>query len=384
MIRVLSGVGIFAWVVVVCACIATMPTLALASRSDAREMLVSGDRLPEAVNELSSMAKSATDGVLVSEYALALASNGLVSGALSEMDRAFVLSGGVDDGVLYAGSVLLTWLGLTQAAEEISRPAPDWVGARKLALLSKSRKRSDVLAPMSAFGPELYRASELMSKARFITALDRFARLTAVYPKEPLGWSGYSVALEKVGAYKTASKAAAMELALSPGLDTDARGLIADHISELDAHSPLVQKKLNESLQGRYTAYIGGSLNGASGATSTYAVSGQLGKFFTNNVNLSLDASYSSAFHAIAGLGGRFYLPIPIRVPLSLTLGTRAEYDSIPSSGTSNLGFIVSPGISYFIGAGSFDVFFDIGVAGAQKGTETLSVGYTFLIGGNT
>jgi tetratricopeptide (TPR) repeat protein len=360
-----------------------LPARAQASRSDAREMIVSGARLPEAVNELSSLASNTQDAALVSEYSLALASSGLVEAALFQMDRAFVISGGDADEVLYAGSTLLAWLGLSQAADEIRRPAPSWVGDRALPLLSKPRKRSDLISPLGAVGPELYKAAELMRRSRFITALDRFSRLSALYPKDPLVWSGYAVALEKIGAYKTAAKAVAMELSTDTALEAGERDLLVEHIRELDERPPLEKKKLNEVLQGRYSAFVGGSLNGASGVPLTYSFSAQAGKFFTNYLNLSVDTAYSTSTHLVLGLGERLYVPMPITAPLSLTLGSRVEYDSTPSAaGAGNVGFVASPGLSYFIGTGSFDIFVDLGVAGSQKGTETLSVGYTFLMGG--
>jgi hypothetical protein len=221
-----------------------------------------------------------------------------------------------------------------------------------------------------------------MTKARFISACDRFARITAVYPKEPLGWSGYAIALEKIGAYKTSAKAVAMELKTDTKMDAGERGMLAEHEKDLLENPPVTKKKLNESLKGRYTAFAGGSLNGGNGASSIYSFGGQVGKFFTNNLNISLDCSFSSVTHLTTGLGERWFIPLPIPAAISLTAGSRVEYDSTPTTGNGNIGLIVSPGLSFFIGNGSFDIFVDFGVAGAQQGTETFNMGYTFFVGG--
>ena len=349
------------------------------SRSDAREMIATGTRLPEAINILSSLI-SKPDAGIAAEYALALASSGLVSAALFEMDRAFILDS-TDDEVLFAGSVLLRSLGLVQAADELKRPNPSWVKG-DLALLSSPHPRLDAKAPLGACGKEMKKAAELLEKSRFISALDRFARITAVYPKESLGWAGYAVALEKVGAYKTSAKAVGKEIALSPHMDADTQAHLVAHQKDLLELPPLEKKKLNQSLQGRYTAFIGGSLSGGNGTSTTRSLSAQLGKFFTNNLNLSLDFSDSSASNAAIGLGGRLYIPLPVDAPLSLTLGSRLEYDTVAPVGAGHFGWVVSPGLSEFVGTGSLDLFYDYGVSGSQKGTKTLSLGYTFYFGG--
>ena len=355
------------------------PGLVYASRDDAREMIASGARLPDAINELSSLAQK-PDATIAAEYSLALATSGLSSAALNQMDRAFILDP-TDDEVLYAGGTLLAWLGLTQAADELKRTPPEWVKG-PLPLLSKSHKRSDVLAPMGTYGAELLAASQLMEKSRFISACDRFARLTAVYPKEPLGWSGYAIALENIGAFKTAAKAVAMELNTDTRMDAGEHALLVQHEKELIENPPVTKKKLNESLKGRYTALADGSLSGGNGASSTYSFGGQVGKFFTNTLNVSLDLSFSSVTHLTTGIGERWFFSLPVPGAVSLTAGSRIEYDSTPSTGTGNVGLLLSPGLSFFIGNGSLDMFVDFGVAGAQKGTETFTMGYTFFFGG--
>lgn len=371
-----------AWTLLFCAtslALSASARPALASRADAREEIATGQRIPDAIRELAVLARR-PDASLAVELSLALASSGLVSASLSEMDRALILDP-TDDEVLYAGSTLLAWLGLTQAADELKRADPDWVKG-PLPLLSRSRKRSDVPSPMGGFGAELRRASELMAKSRFVSALDRFARLTATYPREPLGWAGYAIALEKVGAYRTSARAVAMEVALDSAIDPLERAEATEHEKDLQAMPPLAAKKFNESLEGRYTAFAGGSLNGGDGASVTGSVRAQLGKFVTHNLNLSADIGYSSLTGFEVGAGERWYFALPLRVPLSLTAGSRVEFDSAPASGSGDVGLILSPGVSWFVGGGSLDLFVDFGVAGAESGTETLSLGYTFYFGG--
>ena len=343
-------------------------------RSDAQEMIASGTRLPEAMALLSPLAKS-SQADIVAEYSLALASSGLISAALYEMDRAFILDG-ADNEVRFAGSTLLSSLGLVLAGEELMRPAPSWIKG-PLKLLSMPRKRDDVMG-MGSYFLEIKAASELMEKARYISALDRFARITAIYPSEPLGWAGYAIALEKIGAFQTSAKAVAMEMAVSPQMETDTRASLTDYQNDLLALPPVAKKKFSQSLQGRYMAFVGGSYSGGKGAPQSLNLMGQMGKFLTNYFNVSIDYAYSSENGSVYGLGERLYYHLPI----SLTLGSRIEGTSVAAN-ESHLGLVVSPGLSYFFASGgSIDLFYDFGISGSQKNRKTLSLGFTSYFGG--
>jgi|GEM_PF-1513813 len=333
-----------------------------------------------ALQKYSQLAKSSSSAALSAEYSLALAANGLTEAALWELDRAFLLDA-ADNEVLYVSSVLFAALGYRSVAEELARPAPDWIAGAKIVApgsrVDSRVARSDVFAVESDFKEDLLAANGLLLQARYATAVDRLARLTSRNPKEPMSWGAYSLALEKLGAFKAAAQAAGQEIAMATDLDGDTRTLLTARQAELSTHEPIARFKPNEALQGTYTAYAGGGFSRGGGSTS-YAFNAQAGKFVDDHVNVSLATGFSKSSKFSLGISGRYHEPLPGAVPMNLTAGAKVDYVSSPST----FGFLLSPGASYFIRESSLDATLDIGILGAQKGVITFSLGYTFYFRG--
>ncbi|MEK7747092.1 MAG: hypothetical protein AAB576_10525, partial [Elusimicrobiota bacterium] len=201
---------------------------AASSRSSARAAAVSA-RLPvreaarehfrggsyaEAAAALSPMARKSSDPGLVGEYGYALAAAGFKDAALAQLDRAYAL-GWENPEVLYYASSALGVLGLADAAEELSRPEPAWLSGERVEAPKVESK-----AVRKDPAPDLEEARTLLEGERYLAAAVRFDEITRKRPEEALGWAGYAVALERIGAYRTAAAAAREDIRLSgPDLD---------------------------------------------------------------------------------------------------------------------------------------------------------------------
>lgn len=358
----------------------TLP--AHASRRDqAREALKNGD-YALAIEQYNAVSKDSGDAALVAEYAWALALEGYTEMALSQLDRAFLLDAR-SDAVRYFGAAILAPLGLGAAAREIARPAPKWIAGDPSTL-----KRLEFLNPLGSFNAELAAANVLMAQKRYVWASARFYRITSQYPKERLGWTGYAIALENLGAVKSAAQAVSRDLALRENtIDNTTRELLVAHKKELEQRPPLSsrQSKLVQMIKGRYLAFTGGNVTQV-GSDTLVNLNGRVGKFLTSrfdvaaNAGVALGNSKSDYNGLTLGGSGRFNVPLPLNFPLNATAAAKIGVAPSPSD---RFFFILSPGLSHFMASGSIDLFLDIALSGPFKDTKTISIGYTIYFGGS-
>lgn len=357
------------------------PAQAAFFQNQARELLKKGD-YSGAIRKYAHIAGSSSEAGLVAEYSYALALAGFPDASLAQLDRAFIMNI-TDEKVLYFGSKVLSGFGLNAAAKELARPPPSWLAGKTLPI-----KNMELTRQSGDFKNELASANLLMTQKRYASAAVRLSRLARDYPEEPIAWTAYAIALEQIGAYKTAARALEKDLELSGDSDLEAQEIKVAHQKELEQR-PRVEpepspKKLNEYLKGRYLSFMGGSLTGAQGNT-LFNLNGRLGKFFTNRFEAALNAgavtgNENNDFNGISlGFSGRYHRPLPVALPLNGTGGARLEYAPGPSD---NLAFILSPGLSYFLKDSSIDLYLDLALSGPLKNTQTLSLGYTVYFGG--
>ncbi len=350
---------------------------------DAARGLFQDRSYAEAASVLSPLARKSSNPGLVGEYAYALALAGFKDAALAQLDRAYALDWENPE-VLYYASSALGALGLPEAAEELSRPEPAWL-AGETVQSPKTESRPVRKDPT----PDLQEAQTLLESERYLAAAVRFGEITRKRPEEALGWAGYAVALEKIGAYRAAAAAAREDLRLSGSdLDEATQSLMEAHARELEERPPLesrsTARKANEFLQGRYLAFLGGNFNHDENE-STLSLNGRLGRFFTNHLDAGLSLGFvaghdNSDFNGASfGVSTRYHKPLPTRMPLNAVLGARMEYAPGPED---NFAFVPTPGFSYVLDSGSIDLFLDIALSGPLKDTKTLSLGYTLYFGG--
>lgn len=349
------------------------------ARDNARDLLKKGDFAGAAV-KYSSLAKGSQDAALVAEYGYALALAGFADFSLAQVDRALQLDA-TNDEVLFHASKVLAAAGLADAAQEISRPAPGWLGGPGPEIAKLDRPET------GAFKEELRSAANLMGQRRFASAVERFSRITRKHPGERLGWSGYAIVLEKIGAYQAAGRAVGRDIELSKQAEEETQALMAEHKQELESRPKLVRvppQKANDYLKGRYLSFFGGNLVRTPDET-VINLNGRVGKFLTNRVDAGVSAGLvtghdDSDYNGLSlGVFGRYHKPLPVSFPLNATAGARLEYVPAPSDNSS---LTLSPGLSYFLKGGSVDLILDFAVSGPFKGTKTLSVGYSVYFGG--
>ncbi len=329
---------------------------------------------------------------LAAEYAHALALAGFQDLALGHLDQALALqenNPAASGAVNFFAAKVFERLGQADVARELAvqsvRPARFRDGAPSAPTPSAAEAKPD-------FQTDLLMANSLLVQKRYYTAVDRFQKLAAARPDEPRVYAGYAIALEKIGAYRKAARAVARSLDLEgAAMPEEKRKTFQAHQRELESRpqappsSLPPARKANLALKGRYLAFLGGNINRTSQNTVSN-VNGRLGKFFTNRFDASLTAGYTGGNipkkyrGASAGLAGRYHQPLPVPAPLNGTFGARVDYQPRPSRKTS---LVASPGLSWVQESGSFDLFYEYGVAGRLKKTSTVSLGYTAYFGGS-
>jgi len=349
-------------------------------RLGARDLLVKG-KFAEAAVAYSSIAGGSQDPEMLAEYGYALAAAGYADPGLAQLDRAF-LSEPMNAGVRFLGARALTALGMEDAAKEMGGAAPAWLVKPVLP------DRISYQREMALCTNEAGIANMLLAQKRYMSAVVRFARLAEKCPGRPGTWSGYAIALEKLGAFKAAAHAVGKDLEAGGG-NADQNKLKGEYRAQLESRSPIAVKekeKPNNLLSGKYYTFLGGSYS-HSGEMGFYNLSGRTGKFLTNNIDVSVNAGVVGGYDApfkdyngfMFGVTGRLGAPLPIDLPINANLGAKLAYAPAPKDNTS---FILSPGLSFFIGGGSIDAYFDLALTGPLKDTKSLSIGYTMYFGG--
>jgi len=299
-----------------------------------------------------------------------------------QLDRAVFLKK-ANPRVLYYVSQIFAALGLAEAAHDLARPPPGWLrrGAPAMARLKSSR-------PLIDYPGDMVAADAMVNQGRLVSGTVRFALIAAANPGNELAWSSYSLALESIGAYKTAAKAVGKQLAANRGGSDKERKLLAMFKEDLQSRPPLVPEprmELTDLLKGRYLISLGGGLNGSKTLDTIYNATGRLGKYFTNRFDVGITFGYVKGFSdadfngGSLGVSARLNFPLPISYPLSLTAGARWGLVPGPSDNTSaNL----TGGLTYFMRGSALDLFLDHPVSGPSTGRKTLSLAYTIYLGG--
>ena len=373
--------------ILITALLAAHPTLLFAAdtgqstlkpRDKARTMVLSGD-YPGAVAAYNPLARGSQDAAQAAEYAYALALAGQGELALAHLDRAFLADAANPEVMFYASAVYKAF-GMQVVAKELYRAPPAWLagGAPEIAVLER---------PAGEYQNLLDGANRLISQRRFASAAVHFAAIVRAYPEEQRPWAGYAIVLEKLGAFKAAAKAVEKDLKLGKQEDPETVKLLTEHKAELEARSPVTYTpapKLNEMLKGRYLSFFGLSYN-HSEATSIFNLNTRMGKFLTNRFDVGATAGLTSGYDdkdyngLSFGVSGRYNKPLPVSMPLNLTAGARFEYQPGPND---NFAMVLTPGLSYVLANGALDLYLDFSLTGPNKGSQTLSLGYSVYFGG--
>ena len=324
----------------------------------------------DTVLKYSEFSGKAADPAVTGEYAYILGYYGLAEEALYHIDRALI-AGPYDCRVRFYLSGLLSAFGVPAGAE-ISGCLPAWLKEPlKLPALE--------IKPGLAGPEELFdRTGLLMAQKRYAEAAVLFAANCGKEADNRRCYGGYAIALEKLGAYKAAAAAVEKDISLSSGeehkkpAETYKEELLARPSPVYGEGSP------KKRLKGRYLAYLGGSVTHF-GSSTLYNLNSRAGKFITEKLDVSADFGWSGGNEDPDYNG--FTLGLTARGNASLghsafsvTLAGKAERIPAPED---NFSFIISPGLSYFTGGGSVDVYLDLPLSGAYEGSPVVSAGYT-------
>jgi len=348
------------------------------SKLDAARAVLQSTSPAQAVALYAPICAQSTDAERAAEYAYALAVAGYYDAAVTQMDRALIAAP-LNADVRFFLSKLLSFAGLEDAAKEQHAAPPDWL---KTQPASPGKLQT---APASGdMDAQLAYINALMEQQRYVQSTLMFARLCDANPKESQCWAGYALSLEKISACKSAAKAVERDIAAS---DSDEHcQLAAKYKAELEKQPPLVYGTVAKpALKGRYLAYVGGGLS-SSGGETYYNLNGRIGKFLSERFDLSVTAGLNggnsdSDYNGISyGFIGRYNVPLPFGLPLNGTIAASLQRTPQPSD---SMALLFSPGLSYFMDNGSFDISWDWAATGSYKGSSTVSAGYTIYFGGS-
>lgn len=342
----------------------------------ARESLLSSSSTPQAaLLSYLAAAKNSAAAPVMAEYAYVLAYAGLGEAALYNLDRALITEP-LNREVRFYLAEILNSAGLEGPSAEQGAPVPAWLkgGPLKLPVL-------EVPAPEGDFEAASASINLLMAQRRYAESAVLYDRLCARVPDNARCYAGYAISLEKLGAYRSAAGEAKKDMRLTTS--PEHRAVAAAYAADLEKRPPLRFSQEKITMKGRYLAFLGGNVTRSGGAT-TGSVSGRLGRFLSERVDVSANASLNcgnadSDYNGVTlGLGGRYNAPLAL-LPLNWTFAAKLERVPAPEDNTT---FLLSPGLSYFTVSGSLDLYLDFALSGAFSGSRTLSMGYTVYFGG--
>jgi hypothetical protein len=333
-------------------------------------------RLADALLAYKRQLGKSDSAALRCEYAFTLAKLGLGDAALAELDLASTQKGFPGEGQWFRSKILRA-AGAGEAADELGGEAPDW-------LKNKSLADFPGRGSGNALNARFLNANTLAAQGRLHAAAGEFAGALGERPRDFLGWIGYSVVLEKLGAPASAAKAlekAAPLAAGSAGLKELLQGR-REQLAELGALKPArreaARKKQLESAktrQARTLLFGGGSFGGGS-----TALAGRFGYFMTPVLDASVDLSLgglgqpagsSTGSQLGGGVSSRYYWPMGAEKGGAMALGARLGYFAGQTTVT------ISPGYTSPFG----DLFLDL-TLNSTGFTIGVTVGATSYFGG--
>jgi tetratricopeptide (TPR) repeat protein len=359
----------------------------------ARNQLLSQD-ISGAIISYSGAARNSSNAAILSEYAYALALGGYYDAALIQLDKAKKSDAKSWEVNFYASQVY-GLMGYEDLSKEFWSPfwtkrAPSWISAKAGELKEKYKRKSGQAekmdrAEMVSFFKE---ANELASRGEYFRSIGLFRRIIASYPKESLPYVGYSIALEKMGAFESSSQniSKAMSLLGSDAASSEKRTVLAKRLEAVNKVSskwpkdrmmqPYAPETRKES-QTQMMSYAGGMV---SSAFSNVNLRFGYSNFKTGNAAIDFsfgnNAAASSTYYSI---GVSTYSRLKV---LMLGIGV----NGYSQNGGDMMGtFKGSLGISAInrSGRSSFEVFLDVHQPFTAKspGSVGISIGSTIYFG---
>ena len=345
----------------------------------ARDALAEG-RIGEALLEYRKALDRKDDPALRCEYAFAFAGLGLKALAMDQLDKAAAEGSFPGQGAWFRGQILRA-AGIHAAEGELGEgsQAPEWFGEGTL------KEFSDLKSGAGGIQEHFLDANRLAAEGRHHLSAAEFASALAVKPQDLLGWIGYSIVLEKLGAIESAHQALDHAIPLAEKYPAIQRLILARRLQlgdPKDFKAQRQKKALDRDQRDKHFLIFAGASMVNDGASSG---TGRLGYFVTPVLDAAIDLGYSD-FGPKAGSGQRSrvdlgasmrrYWPVGKKAGAA-ALGLRLSHAPGYNGADGFTSVTLSPGFTSPFG----DLFLDLTwhSGGYQIG---LTVGFTGYFGG--
>ena len=275
---------------------------------DAARAYIIAEDFSNAVRTYANLIQKDTESaILNSEYAYALALNGIYDAALSRLDRIWISGSGSSD-VNFFASQVFALMGYEMLAVEFGQKieagsVPAWISSAAAELLEKysDRMPGDNLSEGGDVVTDFQRANRLAAQNYNLMSAAMFEGIITRYPDEYLPYVGSSIALEKAGLYEKSQQAVEKALALlGTGDDSpEARQVLELRLADIKVKTSAGDKSTDknplasaspDSKGRRMLAYGGGMFS-----TSYLSLTGRFGTFISGAGSISADLGVTSS-----------------------------------------------------------------------------------------
>lgn len=355
------------------------------SMNKARNYILS-ENINEAIATYGKLIKANPgDPAILAEGAYALALGGIYDAALMRLDLCRS-KGNVTPEINFFTSQVFALMGYSDLEAEFwktndANEAPAWIFTKSDLLLKKYRSKSPVTITRTReqLIANFKRANELASQTQYFQSIALFHDIVSIYPNEYLPYVGYSISLERAGAYARSAQSIEKAISLIGNSPEDKvnKQLLEKRLATLrqtmsltlpNANPVIPVSKVQDAAGPQMMAYAGGMIG-----PKTTNLNGRIGYFVSGANNLSLDFGvWKNAEYTSSNVGLTVYNRQKIFV-------SGAGFGMNAANGNAAFSVKLSVGISKMNKArtGSIDIFLDMN-KGLKKDALTT---YCFSIG---
>lgn len=276
------------------------------SVENARVMLLT-ENIDGAIIAYSQLLSNDSLNILLnSEFAYALALNGLYDVALLHIDRIWNIKAS-DSGPVYFASRIYDLMGFTQLAADVMKdPAgnntPSWIASKAAELNIKYKKiQGTQELSRDQVVENFRRANRLAAQGYNMQSIALFEEIVKSYPAEYLPLVGYSIALEKAGFYSRSLWAVetALKIVENDPAKLEAKKSLEKRLAGIrikissgqpGVAGPAAQQQVTPaSRNGSIMLYAGGMISSAYTSVNT-----RVGYFMSESGSTSVDLGLSS------------------------------------------------------------------------------------------
>lgn len=275
---------------------------------DAARAYIIAEDFSNAVRTYANLVQKDTESVILnSEYAYALALNGIYDAALARLDRIWISGSGSSD-VNFFASQIFALMGYEMLAVEFGQKieagsVPAWIASAASELLDKygDRMPGNNMSEGGDVVTDFQRANRLTAQNYNLMSAAMFEGIIARYPDEYLPYVGSSIALEKAGMYDKSGQAVEQALTIigNNAEYQEARQALEIRLADIRVKSSAGGKSSNTNLLAaaspdakgrRMLAYGGGMFS-----TSYLSLTGRFGTFISGAGSISADLGVTSS-----------------------------------------------------------------------------------------